>query len=224
MASDETIRVCEIFRSIQGEGTRAGLPCKFVRLAGCNLRCTYCDTLYAVTSEGEPLSVEDVAARLADMPGDLCCVTGGEPLLQPGCVPLCERLLDAGQTVLVETNGSLDVSVLPEGAVRIVDVKCPGSGECGSFLPANCNCLRSTDEVKFVLKDRADYDWACDAIRDRGLDLQVRDGMLRALIFSPVWDELELSALSEWMLEDDLPVRLQIQLHKLIWDPGARGV
>ncbi len=160
--------------------------------------------------------------------GDLGCrlveLTGGEPLIQPNAFRLATKLLDRGFTVLVETSGAIDVGPLDPRAHKIMDLKCPGSGEESKNLWSNLDHLTDRDEVKFVLKDRPDYDWAYNVIRERGLDLRVNQGTLKALLFSPVWDDLELSALSEWMLEDDLPVRLQIQLHKLIWDPGARGV
>ena len=223
MIDQEHLRVTEIFHSIQGESTWTGLPCTFVRLTGCPLRCVWCDTGYSFHG-GEKISLAGILQRVDDFGCRLVEITGGEPLIHPGAFRLATELLERGFTVLVETSGAVDVGPLDPRAHKIMDLKCPGSGEESKVLWSNLDHLTDRDEVKFVLKDRADYDWACDAIRDRGLDLQVRDGMLRALIFSPVWDELELSALSEWMLEDDLPVRLQIQLHKLIWDPGARGV
>lgn len=223
MIDQEHLRVTEIFHSIQGESTWTGLPCTFVRLTGCPLRCVWCDTGYSFHG-GEKVSLAGILQRVDDFGCRLVEITGGEPLIHPGAFRLATELLERGFTVLVETSGAVDVGPLDPRAHKIMDLKCPGSGEESKNLWSNLDHLTDRDEVKFVLKDRADYDWACDAIRDRGLDLQVRDGMLRALIFSPVWDELELSALSEWMLEDDLPVRLQIQLHKLIWDPGARGV
>ena len=151
-------------------------------------------------------------------------ITGGEPLIQPNAFVLARDFLDLGFTVLVETSGAVDVAPLDPRAHKIMDLKCPGSGEESRNLWSNLDHLTERDELKFVLKDRADYEWACQVIRDRGLDTQVTDGDLGSIILSPVWEELELRDLSEWTLADGLPVRVQIQLHKLIWDPEARGV
>ncbi len=223
MIDQEHLRVTEIFHSIQGESTWTGLPCTFVRLTGCPLRCVWCDTEYSFHG-GEQVSLDGILQRVGDLGCRLVELTGGEPLIQPNAFRLATKLLDRGFTVLVETSGAIDVGPLDPRAHKIMDLKCPGSGEESKNLWSNLDHLTDRDEVKFVLKDRPDYDWACNVIRERGLDLRVNQGTLKALLFSPVWDDLDLKALSDWMLADDLPVRLQIQLHKLIWDPGARGV
>ena len=217
------LRVTEIFHSIQGESTWAGLPCVFVRLTGCPLRCVWCDTEYSFHG-GEKLSLEEILKQVA---GFGCClveITGGEPLIHSNAFRLAKGLLDDGFTVLVETSGAVDIEPLDPRAHTIMDLKAPGSGEESKNLWSNLAHLSNRDEVKFVLKDREDYDWACAVIRDRGLDRRIADQTLKALLFSPVWDELDIKDLSVWMMEDNLPVRLQIQIHKLIWDPAARGV
>ena len=223
MTRPRDIRVTEIFHSIQGESTWAGLPCTFVRLTGCFLRCVWCDTAYAFHG-GERLSLVEVLARVEAINTQLVEITGGEPLTQPGSFTLAWELLERGFTVLVETSGAVDVSPLDPRVHKIMDLKCPGSGEESRNLWSNLQHLTERDEVKFVVADRADYEWARGVIGERGLGRQVIDGQLRALHISPVWGELEPLSLAEWILEDDLPVRLQLQLHKLIWDPAARGV
>lgn len=223
MTVQEYLRVTEIFHSIQGESTWAGLPCTFIRLTGCPLRCVWCDTEYSFHG-GERVPLQGILQQVEDFPSRLVEITGGEPLIHPNAFRLATELLDRGYTVLVETSGAVDVAPLDPRVHKIMDLKCPGSGEEGNNLWSNLEHLTERDEVKFVLKDRADYQWACDVIRERGLHHRVLGGTLRALLFSPVWDELDLRVVSDWMLEDDLPIRLQIQLHKLIWDPKARGV
>ncbi len=217
------LRVTEIFHSIQGESTWAGLPCTFVRLTGCPLRCVWCDTGYAFQG-GEKMALEEVIARVEGIGTPLVEVTGGEPLVQPGVFPLVSELLERGFTVLVETSGAVDVSPLDPRAHKIMDLKCPGSGEAEKNLWANLDHLTGLDEVKFVVKDRTDYEWTREAIRGRALDERLENGSLRALLVSPVWNEIDLEELSGWILEDGLPVRLQLQLHKLIWGPDATGV
>ncbi len=217
------LRVTEIFHSIQGESTWAGLPCTFVRLTGCPLRCVWCDTAYAFQG-GERMTLDGIVARVETIGTPLVELTGGEPLVHPGAFELARRLLDAGYTVLVETSGAVDVAPLDARAHKIMDLKCPGSGESERNLWSNLDHLGPGDELKFVLADRADYEWARDVVRARGLDERVRAGALRAILFSPVWDRLDLQELAGWILEDRLPVRYQIQLHKLIWGPAARGV
>lgn len=217
------LRVTEIFHSIQGESTWAGLPCTFVRLTGCPLRCVWCDTEYAFHG-GEKLAPEEVIARVEEIGTPLVQVTGGEPLVQPSVFPLVSELLERGFTVLVETSGAVDVSPLDPRAHKIMDLKCPGSGEVEKNLWANLDHLTGLDEVKFVVKDRTDYEWTRETIRDRGLDIRLEDGLLRALLVAPVWNEIDLKELSAWILDDGLPVRFQIQLHKLIWGPEATGV
>ena len=212
-----TLRVCEIFRSLQGEGTRAGRPCTMVRLAGCNLRCAWCDTAYAWQA-GRERTVDDVLARVGRLGGDLVEVTGGEPLLQPAAPRLLRRLLDAGAETLLETNGSLDLACVPQGVVKIVDFKCPASGQAEGNLWANVRHLTGRDEVKFVLADRADYDFARAAIAEHDLPGRC------VVIFSPVAGRLAPALLAEWILADRLPVRLGLQLHRMIWPQRDRGV
>jgi len=220
--------ITEIFRSIQGESTYAGLPCIFVRLTGCNLRCTWCDTAYAFHG-GKKMSIDDVMARVAELSGGsaaLVELTGGEPLLQPEAAPLAERLLAAGHTVLVETSGERPIRDLPREVVKIVDVKCPDSGEGGTFRMENLEALDGKDEVKFVIAGRRDYEFAREFTLQHNLA-----GRVRQVLFSPVfadpkgtWPELEARLLAEWILADRLPVRLGLQLHKFIWDPATQGV
>jgi 7-carboxy-7-deazaguanine synthase len=209
--------VNEIFKSIQGESWFAGLPCVFVRLTGCNLRCTYCDTKYAY-EEGEELSLEEVLDRVESYDSPMVEITGGEPLLQNEASDLADVLLTKKKTVLVETNGTLDIDVLPKGVIRIVDVKCPDSGESGKMLWENMDALVRTDEVKFVLQSRRDYDWAKSVVEEYEL---LRRCMI---LFSPAFRILDLRTLAEWILDDDLTVRLNPQLHKYIWPPNKRGV
>jgi 7-carboxy-7-deazaguanine synthase len=212
------LTINEIFYSIQGESTRVGRPCVFVRLTACDLRCTWCDTPYAF-HEGRKMSVDDVVAETDRYECPLVEITGGEPLLQEDVYPLMERLLARGRTVLLETGGHRPVTRVPAAVVKIVDVKCPGSGEAGSNDWANLDRLAPHDEVKFVLQDRRDYDFARDAIRR--YDLATR---CAAVLLSPVHGVLDPKALSEWILEDRVPARLQLQLHKYIWSATARGV
>ncbi len=206
------LRIAELFESIQGEGTRAGLPCAFVRLAGCNLRCSYCDTEFAQDAEtGNEMDVKEVAARVRDFGLPLVQITGGEPLLQPACGELIDILLDDGATVLLETNGTLDISCVDPRVIRIMDLKCPTSGSSGSICWENTRQLRPHDEIKFVVADRSDYDWACDVIHREKLAGRCQ------ILFSPAFGELDPRTLAEWMLRDRLQARLQIQLHKIIW-------
>ncbi len=220
---EDYLRVTEIFHSIQGESTWAGLPCTFVRLTGCPLRCAWCDTKYSFFG-GEKVALTEILRQVEETGTPLVEITGGEPLIHRGAFRLATLLLDRGHTVLVETSGAVDIGPLDPRVHKIMDLKCPGSGEAEKNLWSNLLQLTERDEVKFVVRDRADYEWAREVIRARGLDVRVRDGGLRALLLSPVWEEMELRPLAEWILEDHLPVRLQLQLHKLIWDPGARGV
>ncbi len=222
MAGD-FLRITEIFHSIQGESTWAGLACTFVRLTGCPLRCTWCDTEYAFHG-GSKMTFAQILEEVRGHPAQLVEVTGGEPLAHPGAFPLVGMLLDEGYTVLVETSGAFDVAALDPRAHKIMDLKCPGSGETARNLWANLDHLTERDEVKFVVKDRADYEWTRQTIRERGLDARIGDGSLRALLISPVWGELDLEALAGWILEDSLPVRFQVQVHKLIWGPDTKGV
>ena len=212
------MRITEIFLSIQGESTHAGRPCVFVRTTGCNLRCVWCDTDYAFYG-GRDMAVEEVVGEIERI-GHGCKLvelTGGEPLLQKDIGRLAERLLADGFTVLCETSGSIDISGLPAQVTKIMDIKCPGSGEVDSNLWSNLDELGSEDEIKFVIRDRADYDWAMRVIEERKL-------AARQLLFAPVWGQLDLQALAEWMLQDNAPARLQTQLHKHIWDAHTTGV
>ena len=210
-----TLQVHEIFSSIQGESTRAGLPCSFVRLTGCNLRCRWCDTTYAYEG-GEGMTVREVVERVAGLGVALVEVTGGEPLLQPATVELLAALRDERFEVMLETNGSLDVSVVPEGVFRVIDLKCPGSGMHKRMLMSNLDVLRPTDEMKFVLADRADYEWARDLVRNDGRLTQTA-----AIHFVPVCRDdgsgLRPAELAGWMLADRVEARLSLQLHKVIW-------
>jgi 7-carboxy-7-deazaguanine synthase len=212
------LTINEIFHSIQGESSFAGQPCVFVRLTACDLRCTWCDTPYAFY-EGRKMSVDEVIADVEARGCDLVEVTGGEPLLQQDVYPLMQRLIDSGKTVLIETGGHRSIARVPEGAVRIVDVKCPGSGESAKNEWSNLALLTRRDEVKFVIADRVDYDYAREiVVREHLAD---RCG---AVLFSPVHGVLEPRQLAEWVLADRLPVRVQLQVHKYIWSPETRGV
>ena len=212
------LTVNEIFYSIQGESTHAGEPCVFVRLTACDLRCTWCDTPYAFY-EGHKMSIDDVVSAVEEHQCPLVEITGGEPLLQEDVYPLMDRLLAAGRTVMLETGGHRSIDRVPTAVRKIVDVKCPGSGESEKNDWGNLDRLSEQDEVKFVVKDRADYEFVCNVI-DRH-DLASRPN---ALLLSPVHGVLDPRTLSEWMLADRLPARLQLQLHKYIWSPTTRGV
>lgn len=211
------LTVNEIFFSIQGEGTRAGEPCIFVRLTGCPLRCTWCDTAYAF-HEGARRDEDDVIGEIQGFPSRLVQLTGGEPLAQPAAFPFVTRLLDAGFRVLVETSGHILTEGLDPRAVVILDVKAPGSGEAHRMEWRNLERLRATDEVKFVIADRADFDFARDVVGER--DLAGRCTVL----FSPVHGVLEPGQLARWILDDGVPARLQVQLHKYLWPGVERGV
>ena len=230
--SADRLRINEIFLSIQGESTRAGCPCVFVRLAGCHLRCSYCDTEYAFT-EGDWQSVDDVVEQVCSHQVRLVEITGGEPLLQEAVHPLTAALCDLGKEVLIETSGACDISRCDPRAIRIMDIKTPGSGEVDRNLWSNVENLTQRDEVKFVITDRADYDWASSIIGE--YRIHERCG---AVLMSPVFEQppgeeiagcagLDPQALAQWMLDDPLPggsARLQMQLHKFIWSVEARGV
>jgi 7-carboxy-7-deazaguanine synthase len=212
------LTVNEIFHSIQGESTHAGRPCVFVRLTACDLRCSWCDTPYAFY-EGRKMSLDDVMAAVDTYGCSLVELTGGEPLLQKDVYPLMERLLASGKTVLVETGGHLSVANVPPAVHKIVDVKCPGSGEAHRMDWSNLDRLSPTDEVKFVVRDRTDYEYARAVVSRHELDRKVG-----AVLFSPVHGVLDPRTLSEWVLADRLPVRVQLQVHKYIWDAQTRGV
>jgi len=227
------MQITEIYKSLQGESTHAGLPCVFVRLTGCNLRCAWCDSEYAFQG-GRKLTSEDVlneVRRLSPNRG-LVEITGGEPMLQEReLLPLMEELLEDGYRVLLETSGERPLERVPEGVIKIVDVKCPNSGEGGTFLTENLATLTADDEIKFVLSDRTDYEFACEFTRGHNLAKRVN-----AVLFSPAFRKdaagarvsshclLDPQQLAEWMLADDVPARLGLQLHKFIWDPAEKGV
>jgi 7-carboxy-7-deazaguanine synthase len=210
------LRVTEIFHSIQGESSRVGIPCVFIRLTGCNLRCSYCDTAYAWTG-GSDWTIERIVERVESFGCRLVEITGGEPLAQEETSGLARRLLDAGYTVLVETNGTLDIGRLPAGAIRIMDVKCPGSGESVKTSWENLERLGPEDEVKFVISDAADYLWAKDVISENGLADRTR------VLLSPAHGRLDRADIAEWILSDRLNVRLQVPIHKIIWPEADRG-
>jgi 7-carboxy-7-deazaguanine synthase len=211
------LTVNEVFFSIQGEGTRAGQPCVFVRLTGCPLRCAWCDTAYAF-HEGSKREEADVLAQIESYPCRLVLLTGGEPLSQPAAFPFVSRLADAGWQVLVETSGHVPLDGLDERAVAIMDVKAPGSGETHRMEWRNLDLLAAKDEAKFVIADRADYEWARDLVRERRLDERC------PVLFSPVHGRLDAGELGRWILADGVPVRLQVQLHKYLWPGLERGV
>jgi 7-carboxy-7-deazaguanine synthase len=207
----------EIYASIQGESTHAGRPCVFVRTAACNQRCAYCDTAYAFV-EGEPVHIDEVVGRTREHGISLVEITGGEPLLQPLLPQLCTRLMEAGCEVLIETGGSHDISVIPQGVKTILDIKTPGSAEEHANHYANLQRLRPGDELKFVLTSREDYEWSRELVRRERLHERA------TVLFSPAWARVKPADLSAWIIEDRLPVRLNLQLHKYIWPPSMRGV
>lgn len=211
------LTVNEIFFSIQGEGTRVGQPCVFIRLTGCPLRCVWCDTAYAF-HEGTKQAEDDVLADIERYPCRLVLLTGGEPLSQPAAFPFITRLLDAGWTVLVETSGHVPLDGLDRRAVAIMDVKAPGSGETHRMEWRNLDLLESKDEAKFVIADRNDYEWSRDIVRQRSLSSRC------PVLFSPVHGKLDAGELARWILDDGLAVRLQVQLHKYLWPGVERGV
>lgn len=217
MKADQLLQLSELFYSIQGESTYAGYPCVFIRLAGCNLRCTYCDARYTYEEPAFERSIDELLTYTATHPAALVELTGGEPLLQDGVYPLMRRLLDAGRTVLLETNGSKDLAGVPAGVIKIMDVKCPDSGMHDRLLVSNLEYLTSNDEIKFVISSRQDYDWTKSFIHDHQLLGR------QILLISPVPGRLEAAVVAEWLLEDGLPLKLQPQLHKILWPDKARG-
>lgn len=211
------MKVNEIFHSIQGETTYAGMVCTFIRLTGCNLRCSYCDTTYAYY-DGEEMTPEEVVRRVRDFAASLVMITGGEPLLSPELNKLVNSLNNHNYHILVETNGSLDIGKIEGDAVRIVDIKCPGSGMSEHIYWNNLNQLNPNDQVKFVIGDREDYQWAKGVMALHKLAERV------PVIFSPVFGKMEPRLLAGWIVEDNLKARFQLQLHKYIWGPDRRGV
>ncbi|MEQ1515709.1 MAG: 7-carboxy-7-deazaguanine synthase QueE [Usitatibacteraceae bacterium] len=215
-ARANTLRIKEIFFSLQGESSRVGLPTVFVRLTGCPLRCGYCDTAYAF-HDGNTRSIDEVIAEISTYPTKVVCVTGGEPLAQKNCLSLLTRLCDLDYSVSLETSGAIDVSGVDPRVSRIVDIKTPGSGEVANNLWSNLAILNDRDEIKFVLTSEADYVWASALIREKNL------ADISPILFSPAFQELSYEQLAAWILRDGLPVRMQVQLHKIIWGE-KRGV
>ena len=207
----EQLRITEIFYSLQGEARTVGCPTVFVRLTGCPLRCGYCDTAYAFNG-GKLISMSDVLDTVSSFGAHYVCVTGGEPLAQPGAIPLCKALCDAGYEVSLETSGSIDISNVDPRVVKVMDLKTPGSFELDKNLYSNIKHLTKNDQVKFVICDRRDYEWSKDQLEIYNLTEQVSD-----VLFSPSFEQIEARQLAEWVLEDRLPVRFQLQQHKLLW-------
>ncbi|MBF5043363.1 radical SAM protein [Aggregicoccus sp. 17bor-14] len=218
LPSADSVVVKETYLSVQGESSHAGLLCAFVRLTGCHLRCSYCDSEFAFHG-GQRRSIADVVQEVRGMNAPLVEVTGGEPLLQPGVYPLMEALLAEGLTVLLETSGAIDVRLVPPAVHKIVDMKTPSSGECDRNDLRNLTSMNGNDELKLVIGSREDYDWSRRLIEEHGL-LKKPYGLL----FSTVFEKLHPRELAEWIIADRLPVRFQLQLHKYVWDPVARGV
>jgi 7-carboxy-7-deazaguanine synthase len=215
LPASERVRITEVFRSLQGEGQTAGVTTVFVRLTGCPLRCSYCDTTYAFHG-GQSESVDALRERVTAFGVHHVCVTGGEPLAQKGCLALLERLCDAGHGVSLETSGALDIGSVDARVSRVLDLKTPGSGECARNHWANLEHLTPHDQIKFVLCDRNDFDWAVDTVRQNALDA------ICTVWFSPVWERLSPAQLADWIVAEAPPVRLQLQLHKILWgdEPG----
>jgi 7-carboxy-7-deazaguanine synthase len=216
--SEPTLKINEIYESIQGESTWAGERCVFVRLTACDLRCTYCDTEYAFY-EGKKQLVSGVLAEVLAIDTPLVEITGGEPLLQKNVLPLMTALCDAGRTVLIETSGAHDISKIDPRVHRIMDLKTPGSGECARNLWSNIAHLEKRDEVKFVIGSREDYEWSRECVLEH--ELAARCG---CVLFSPIFGRIEPREIVDWIIEEKLPVRFQLQMHKFIWEPRARGV
>ena len=211
------IKINEIYLSVQGESTHTGLPCIFIRLTGCNLRCSWCDTVYAF-HEGKDMSIDEILQKVANFGIHLVEITGGEPLMQDNVYILMRRLIEKGYKVMLETGGSISLERVPKDVIKIMDLKCPGSGEQEKNNLDNLKLLAPHDEVKFVILDRKDYEWSRDIIKKYKINETAH------ILISPVFDKLELKEMVKWILEDRLPVRLQTQLHKIIWDKNTIGV
>jgi 7-carboxy-7-deazaguanine synthase len=214
---EPTLTVSELFYSLQGESSYAGYPCVFIRLTGCNLRCSYCDSRYSYEEEGRQMPLTEILAYAQSRPTALVTITGGEPLLQENIYTLMKQLLAANRNVLIETNGSLGISKIPSDVVKVLDLKCPDSGMQEKMDYKNLHFLSPRDEIKFVLSSRDDYDWAVAVITKYHLERTAK------LLFSPVVGRLAQTELAEWLLADELPVRLQMQLHKVLWPTAVRG-
>ncbi len=212
-----TLVIHEIYRSLQGESTFAGLPCIFVRLTACHLRCVYCDTPHAF-NQGKPLGIDEIVAQVHALGDQLVEITGGEPLLQPEVFPLMTRLADEGKTVLLETSGALDIGPVDPRVHIILDLKTPGSGEVDANLWSNLALLKPIDELKFVICDREDFDWSISQVRAHSLIGRC------PILFGACFGRVSSTELAAWILETRLPIRLQLQQHKILWDPQARGV
>ncbi|HAT1776526.1 7-carboxy-7-deazaguanine synthase QueE [Legionella pneumophila] len=212
---NEQLRITEIFHSLQGESVTVGLPTVFVRLTGCPLRCQYCDTAYAF-SGGEVVEIDDILNKVASYQCQHVCVTGGEPLAQPGCILLLSKLCDAGYSVSLETSGARDIASVDQRVMIVMDLKTPDSREADKNLLSNLSFLKPTDQIKFVLCSRTDYEWACSMLSEYQLAERVQ------LLFSPSWNQLNPTDLANWIIQDKLPVRFQLQLHKILWNdaPG----
>ncbi len=211
------LKINEIFHSIQGESSYTGLPCIFIRLTYCNLRCSYCDTEYAFY-EGSDMTIKEILNKIEKYPTNLVMVTGGEPLIQKGCIDLMNQLLKKKYDVMIETSGSLSLNEVPKDVIKIVDFKCPTSNMMDKNDWTIIKDINQTDEIKFVIGNREDYDWSKEMIKNYNLN------KICPILFSPVYDNIDIQDLSEWILEDGIKVRLQIQLHKHIWDADAKGV
>jgi len=211
------IKINEIYLSVQGESTHTGLPCIFIRLTGCNLRCSWCDTAYAF-HEGKNMSIDEILQKVENFGIHLVEITGGEPLMQDNVYTLMRRLIEKGYKVMLETGGSISLERVPKDVIKIMDLKCPGSGEQEKNNLDNLKLLAPHDEVKFVILDKKDYEWSRDIIKKYKINETAH------VLLSPVFDKLELKEMVKWILEDRLPVRLQTQLHKIIWDKNTIGV
>ena len=211
------IKINEIYLSVQGESTHTGLPCIFIRLSGCNLRCSWCDTAYAF-HEGKNMSIDEILQKVANFGIRLVEITGGEPLMQDNVYTLMRKLIKKGYKVMLETGGSISLERVPKEVIKIMDLKCPGSGEQEKNNLDNLKLLVPHDEVKFVILDKKDYEWSRDIIKRYKINETAR------ILMSPVFDKLELKEIVKWILKDRLPVRLQTQLHKIIWDKNTIGV
>ncbi len=224
MKTNDSLLVSELFYSIQGESSYAGYPCLFIRLAGCNLRCTYCDAKYTYEEAGRQMAIAEVLDFVAQSPVRLVEITGGEPLLQENVYELMDELIDDDRIVLLETNGSIDLAKVPDGVVKIMDVKCPDSGMADRNHLANLGKLTGQDELKFVLRSHDDYLWAVDFLQKNIFAAKNQERPRPQIHFSPVANDLAPADLASWLLADNLPIRLQLQLHTLLWPGQNRGV